>query len=417
MPAKADTKKVVKGKTAPKTAKKQPVKARRDQPTITSPARVRQYINQHGVNKDIFQQSREFLEKNVKILQNKEVLAIRKDEELTKKYLSVLRFNPGKPPKNFTTKEERDKWHASQFEAHKKTVATAIKKDPKLAIFAKDFNVHEANRKITSVGKRFSRGSYVALAAIIDDVILSILRTAMTVVIGHNKKMLTSAYCVTDDMEANPYFCLFSNIKPFVDARTRLRERAAQNEEEESETQTKGKKGKKAKAEPEPEPEEEEEAPAVRTFTHYVGNIAKSLTGNKDKKNPFQVVRMSSDVKVFCSDIIVAILANLGTALTHLMGNAKTINETLIRNAFATIMTYNGADPSTLLTHVDNALASLDNAKNKTGTAKTAKPGTGKVAKPGKPGKPGKPESEEADESENDADESESESESQESSE
>ena len=45
------------------------------------------------------------------------------------------------------------------------------------------------------------------------------------------------------------------------------------------------------------------------------------------------------------------------------MRNAKTINEELIRNAFATVMTYNGADPTPLLEHVDAALKTLASAK------------------------------------------------------
>lgn len=399
MPAKPNTKKVAPAKATKETkapakgAKKPAAKGakaakpeRKATATITSPARVRQHINYHGVNNEINLKLNEFNKQNEKITTNKDVVAIKKDESLNKKYLDILKFRHGDAPKSADTKEKRDKWIATQLAEHKKTVAAAIKKDPKLATFAKDFNLHEARRVITNDMKRFSRGSYVALAAAIDEIILDILRTAMAVVISHDKRMLTSAYCATRQMESSQYYCLFSNIKPYVDTRARLRELAEQNDEEEEEdTPAKGKGKKAAKKAPKEEEEESEEdagenaeAPVTRTFTHYVGNIAKTLTGNPDKKNPFQHVRMSNDVKIFCSDIITAILANLGVALGHLMGNAKTINESLIRNAFATMMAYNGADSTQLLASIDKALATL--AKSKGAKASPAKGGKAKPA-------------------------------------
>lgn len=389
MPAKVNTQKSEKAKASPaKTAAKPakgkakaPAKVARTTPTITSTARVRQHINYHGVNREIHAKLEEFNKANEKITTNKDVVAIQKDEELLKKYLAILRFNPGNAPEKMDSKEKRDKWRASQLEAHNKTVAAAIKKDAKLAIFAKNFKVHELRRVISNDMKRFSKGSYIAIAAVMDEVILSILRTAMSVVLSHNKRMLTPAYCVTNEMESNPYFCLFSNIKPFVDARNRLRELTEQQNEEESETQTKGKKGKKPakkeEAEEEEESEDNEDAPVTRAFQHYVGNIAKTLTNDTNKKNQFQNIRISNDVRVYCSDIIVSILNNLGVALGHLLRNAKTINESLIRDAFATIMTYNGADPAPLLASIDRALTSATKAKPKT----AAKPAKGKPAK------------------------------------
>lgn len=393
MPAKTTTKKTdTKTAKAGKATKKAPPK---DTITLTSPARVRQHINFHGVNRAIHAKLTEFQKENEKYTSNKQITAIKEDEELVAKYMAILKFNPGNPPEKADTKEKKDKWREAQLEAHKKTVAAAIKKDPKLAIFAKDFNVHEARRVIANDLKRFSKGSYIALAAIIDDIIRSILRTAMDVVVDHKKRMLSPAYCVTQDMEKSEYYCLFANIKPFVDARARLRELAEQNDEEESE-QPKGKKGKKAAkptkpAKEEEESEEEEEveenAPVTRTFNHYVGNIAKSITADKSiKNNPYSIVRMSNEVKIFCSDIITTILANLGQALCHLMGNAKTINETIIRNAFAMIMTYNGANPTDLLKHVDAALAKLEKAKAGKAKAKTGK-ATPKSAKSAKSAK------------------------------
>jgi hypothetical protein len=395
MPAKTVTKTVTKkadtkaAKPA-KGAKKAPVKAKappKDTITLTSPARVRQHINFNGVNREIHSKLTEFQKENEKHTSNKQLTAIKEDESLSKKFMAILKFNPGNPPEKADTKEKKDKWREAQLEAHKKAAAAAIKKDAKLAVFAKDFNVHEARRVIANDLKRFSKGSYVALAAIIDEIVRSILRTAMDVVIDHKKKMLSPAYCVTQDMEKSDFYCLFANVKPFVDARNRLRELAEQNDEEESE-QPKGKKGKKAAVKPakdEEESEEEGEDVAVtRTFEHYVGNIAKSITADQSiKNNPYSVVRMSKEVKIFCSNIIIAILANLGQALCRSMGNAKTINETIIRNAFATIMTYNGADPSNLLKHVDAALAKLEKAKSSKAKAGAAKAKT--AAKPGKP--------------------------------
>lgn len=369
-------------KEAKTPAKKAPVKSakakvpRKATITFTSPARIRQHINTRGVNSEVIAKLKEFTDKNIKITGNKDVLAIKNDEELSKKYLDILRFRPGDVPAKMDTKEKREKWLALQLAEHKKNVAAAIKKDPKLAIFAKDFNLHETRRVITNDMKRFSRGSYFALAAIVDEIVLNILRTAMTVVVNHDKRMLTSAYCVTREMESSPYYPLISNIAPFVETRAKLRLLSEQQEEEESEAQQKGKKGKKVAKAPAKEEEEsaseeavEGDSPPTRTFTHYVGTIAKTLTSNPDKKNPFQHVRMSNDVKVFCSDIIIAILANLGVALGHLMGNAKTINEALIRNAFATILTYNGVDPTTLLARIDDVLAQ----HSKTKAAKVSK--------------------------------------------
>lgn len=384
-------------KEAPKAGKKAPAKAKTAKPkapaketiTLTSPARVRQHINFNGVNREIQAKLTEFQKKNEKITANKEVIAIKSDEDLVKKYTAILRFNPGPVPEKADTKEKKEKWREAQLEAHKKAVVAAIKKDAKLAVFAKDFNVHEARRVIANDLKRFSKGSYVALAAIIDDIIRSILKTAMNVVIDHKRKMLSPAFCVTQDMEKSEYYCLFANIKPFTDARNRLRELAEQNDEEESE-QPKGKKGKTAKpAKPAQEEEESEEAegeaPTTRTFKHYVGHIAKSITGDTTiKNNPYSIIRMSDEVKTFCSDIITTILANFGNALSSSMGNAKTINEARIRDAFATIMTYNGADPTELLQHVDAALAKLEKAKAgkaKAGKAKAAKPGKAAAAK------------------------------------
>lgn len=397
-------------KDTPKAGKKAPAKAKTAKPkapvketvTLTSPARVRQHINFHGVNREIHAKLVEFQKKNEKITSNKEVLAIKNDDDLVKKYTAILRFTPGAVPEKADTKEKKEKWREAQLEAHKKAVAAAIKKDAKLAVFAKDFNVHEARRVIANDLKRFSKGSYVALAAIIDDIIRSILKTAMNVVIDHKRKMLSPAFCVTQDMEKSEYYCLFANIKPFTDARNRLRELAEQNDEEESE-QPKGKKGKTAKpTKPVQEEEDESEevaeegdAPATRTFKHYVGHIAKSITNDSSvKNNPYSVIRMSDEVKTFCSDIITTILANFGNALSRMMGSAKTINETRIRDAFAMIMTYNGADPTALLQHVDAALSKLEKAK-----AGKAKAKTGKVA--------AKAESEEDDEEEEESSESE----------
>ena len=352
-------------------------------PTIISPARVKQWINTRGINNDIHKKREEFSKKHLKTTTNKDVVAIKKDEDLVKKFRGILKPVLDDMPKNLDTKEKKEKWRATRLAQHKKNVEAAIKKDSKLAIYAKDYQVHELLHAMNSDMKRFSRGSYVVIAAILDEIITSILRTAMTIVVGHNKSLLTRSYCVTHEMENNPYYSLFCNIKPYVEAQKKLRESAEhQDDATESEAPKKGKKAKAAPPADEDDDDEDEadaevapdaDAKEARRFPHYVGNIARTLIKNPDKKNPFTNVRITSDVKVFCSDIIICILTNLGVALTHLMRNAKTINEELIRNAFATVLTYNGVDPSSLMACVDKALASMAKAKPaKKAAAKTA---------------------------------------------
>lgn len=399
--AKAPAKAAAKGKAAPAKNTKGAVAAKgkngktakpvqEQGALVLAPARVKWFINSHMVNSSIEEQLGQFDDDNKKVLNNTAIAKIEQDEEKVKEYVTLL-TRPKAPPK--LAKEEREKWEAKQHAAHAKKVEAALKSDANLRAFKKKFDANTQRLAISRHRKRFSRDSYYAIAAIIQEVIRELLVCAMDEVLDCEKKIVVPGFCVTDAVQSTKYYCLVANMKTFRETyeKSKPKDEEEENEEEENEE----------------EPAEEGQEEHVRGFQFYVEKIGKSITNSGEKRGKYSAIRLSKQLKKFCSDLIIDMLQGLADSLEQFLElkGAKTINADLIKTVFAGLMTYNHGDAEGLLKIVDEKLSEIQKEKENKKPAPKAAATKGKKAAAASEESDEAEETEAVDEDEDDADE------------
>jgi hypothetical protein len=343
-----------------KKATKAPAKVFDPNELHMAPARVKSFINDMIINGGVREEIQKFQADNEKVLKHKKILKIEEDKDAVAEYKQILNFRPGPMPKKVAggSKEEKDAWFDAQQKKHEKEVSKAVKVDENLAAYKKKYDLHSALTFISGDRKRFSRGSYVVMAVVFEKMLRSILMNAMDEVLDDKKKIVVPGYCVTDSIKNTQFYPLFSNIRTFRE----MYEKCKPSEDDEE-------------GEEEEEEEEEEEGPRKRGFEFYVEKIGKSITKSGEKRGKYDKIRLSRDLKKFCSNLVIDILYNLGEVLIDLLElkGAKTINDDLVKTAFSVVLKYNGVESTELMAEVEEKVEQvLHHTKSEDGDAADA---------------------------------------------
>lgn len=344
-----------KGKKGGKNAKPVPEQGA----LVLAPARIKYFMNGQLVNREIEQQLTQFDDENKKVLNNAAIAKIEQDEDKVKEYVTLL--TRPKAPTDLA-KADREKWETKNHAAHAKKVEAALKNDANLRAFKKKFDTVASRLSISRNRKRFARDSYYAIATIIQEVIHELLVCAMDEVLDCEKKIVVPGFCVTDAVQSTKYYCLIANMKTFRETyeKSKPKDEEEENEDEENEE----------------EPAEEAQEEHVRGFQFYVEKIGKSITNSGEKRGKYSAIRLSKQLKKFCSDLIIDMLQGLAGSLEQFLElkGAKTINADLIKTVFAGLMTYNHGDAEGLIKIVDEKLAEIAAAAKNKKPAPKAKP-------------------------------------------
>lgn len=324
-------------------------------------ARVKKHII-NNINPEILQSVEDFKKKNEKILEDTKLSKL--DEATVQKYLSALRF-PVPDYKKDATPEQRAKVTEKAMKDHREAIKKQAEKDPVFKSFAKQYDVKQECRKLLREKIHFGKPAFVGVAAMLDEIVKSILTFGIDSAIEAERKRVDVEHCLATGIERTPYYALFGLTGVYTRAfNAALAAQAAKDR----------KAGEEA---PEEEAVAEEEEDAGPSFLYYIRRISKNILMSNTK---YAAASVGGKTLNFCADLVSEIVRNLAGSLRDILNvrKARTIKYDLIRATVSAIMKYNGQDAEALLTTMDTRVknwtdSEAEKVKERAAAAKSGK--------------------------------------------